>query len=195
MSRVKSGLIKKVACAFTIAALSIPMTVSGHAATDDNLYFGALDETLAQNVKTTVVEKGEFYITGAVQASLDFTSNRWVYSNIKEGTVHFQEFLVGQGDLVKKGDPIAEISVTVDEIEKEEVDINQKQDFIASYITSHKKCSFRNLLSEQRTKMEVIVTFMVILELIKTGNVEVSQSEAFGDIDIELKKPIESIMI
>ena len=43
--------------------------------------------------------------------------------------------------------------------------------------------------------MEVIVTFMVILELIKTGNVEVSQSEAFGDIDIELKKPIESIMI
>ena len=80
-------------------------------------------------------------------------------------------------------------------IEKEEVDINQKQDYIANYITSHKKCSFRNLLSEQKTKMEVIVTFLVILELIKTGNVEVNQSESFGDIDIELKKPIENISI
>ncbi|MBO4776641.1 MAG: segregation/condensation protein A [Lachnospiraceae bacterium] len=92
-------------------------------------------------------------------------------------------------------DKVDPIRSNFGKIEKEEVDINQKQDFIASYITSHKKCSFRNLLSEQRTKMEVIVTFMVILELIKTGNVEVSQSEAFGDIDIELKKPIESIMI
>ena len=92
-------------------------------------------------------------------------------------------------------DKVDPIRSNFGKIEKEEVDINQKQDFIANYITSHKKCSFRNLLSEQRTKMEVIVTFMVILELIKTGNVEVSQSEAFGDIDIELKKPIESIMI
>ena len=124
MSRVKSGLVKKVACAFVITALAMPMTVSGHAASDENLYFGALEESLAQNVKTTVVEKGEFYITGAVQATLDFTSNQWVTSSIREGTVHFQEFLVGQGDIVKKGDPIAEISVTIDEIEKEEVELN-----------------------------------------------------------------------
>ena len=92
-------------------------------------------------------------------------------------------------------DKVDPIRSNFGKIEKEEVDINQKQDYIASYITSHKKCSFRNLLSEQRTKMEVIVTFLVILELIKTGNVEVCQSENFGDIDIELKKPIESISI
>ncbi|MCR5848740.1 MAG: segregation/condensation protein A [Lachnospiraceae bacterium] len=80
-------------------------------------------------------------------------------------------------------------------IEKEEVNIEQKQDFIVEYITSHKKCSFKNLLSEQKTKMEVIVTFLVVLELIKTGNVEVNQNEIFGDIEIEFKKPIESISI
>ena len=50
-------------------------------------------------------------------------------------------------------------------------------------------------MSEQKTKMEVIVTFLVILELIKTGNVEVNQNSAFGDIDIELKKPIENVTI
>ena len=43
--------------------------------------------------------------------------------------------------------------------------------------------------------MEVIVTFLVILELIKTGNVEVNQSKSFGDIDIELKKPIDDFSI
>ena len=80
-------------------------------------------------------------------------------------------------------------------IEKEEVDITQKQNYIVDYITTHKKCSFKNLLSEQRTKMEVIITFLVVLELIKTGNVEVAQSENFGDIEIEFKKEIESVNI
>ena len=92
-------------------------------------------------------------------------------------------------------DKVDPIRSTFGKIEKEEVDINKKQEFIADYIMSHKKCSFKNLLSEQKTKAEVIVTFLVILELIKTGNVEVAQSEIFGDIDIELKKPIENISI
>lgn len=88
-------------------------------------------------------------------------------------------------------DKVDPIRSNFGKIEKEEVDINQKQDYIAGYITSHKRCSFRNLLSGPKSKMDVIVTFLVILELIKTGNVEVKQSEIFGDIDIELKKPIE----
>ena len=92
-------------------------------------------------------------------------------------------------------DKVDPIRSTFGKIEKEEVDINKKQEFIADYITSHKKCSFKNLLSAQKTKAEVIVTFLLILELIKTGNVEVNQSVIFGDIDIELKKPIENIQI
>jgi len=92
-------------------------------------------------------------------------------------------------------DKVDPIRSTFGRIEKEEVNINQKQDYIAEYITSHKKCSFKNLLSGQKSKMDVIVTFLVVLELIKTGNVSVNQSENFGDIDIELKKPIESISI
>ena len=92
-------------------------------------------------------------------------------------------------------DKVDPIRSNFGKIEKEEVDITQKQSYIADYITSHKRWSFKNLLSEQKTKMEVIVTFLVVLELIKTGNVEVVQSETFGDIEIEFKKPIESISI
>ncbi len=92
-------------------------------------------------------------------------------------------------------DKVDPIRSNFGKIEKEDVDINAKQDFIVDYITSHHKCSFKNLLSAQKTKSEVIVTFLVILELIKTGNVEVTQSENFGDIEIEFKKTIESVSI
>lgn len=80
-------------------------------------------------------------------------------------------------------------------IEKEEINIEQKQAFIADYISKNKKCSFKNLLSKQRTKMEVIVTFLVVLELIKTGSVEVRQDKTFGDIEIEYKAPIGEFVI
>lgn len=80
-------------------------------------------------------------------------------------------------------------------IEKEEINIEQKQAFIADYISKNRKCSFKNLLSEQKTKMEVIVTFLVVLELIKTGSVEVKQDKIFGDIEIEYKAPIGEFVI
>lgn len=80
-------------------------------------------------------------------------------------------------------------------IEKEEIDIEKQQSYISEYISTHKKCSFKNLLSKQKSKMEVIVTFLVVLELIKTGSVTVSQDKTFGDIEIVLKKKIEEVDI
>ena len=122
MSRAK--WVKKALCLFLVFAFMLMPSVGSHADGEDVLYFGALDESIAQNVKTASVEKGEFYVTGAVQASLEFPSQQMVFCDIREGTVRFKEFMVGQGDTVKKGDPIARISVTVDEIEKEEVELN-----------------------------------------------------------------------
>ena len=124
MSRVNGKFVRRAACFLAAAALCIPLTVNGKAADSDTLYFGALEEKVAQNVNTTTVTKGEFFVTGAVQGSLDFSSNQYVTCDVTEGVVHFQEMLVSQGDTVKKGDPIASIYVTVDEIEKEEVQRN-----------------------------------------------------------------------
>ena len=124
MSKTKSTLLKRAACLLACLSLCLPLTVNGKAADSDTLYFGALEEKVAQNVNTAIVTKGSFYVSGAVQASLNFNSNQYVGCDITEGTVHFQELLVGQGDTVKKGDPIALISVTVDEIEREEVQMN-----------------------------------------------------------------------
>ena len=47
--------------------------------------------------------------------------------------------------------------------------------------------AFRNLLEAQASKVEVIVTFLAILELMKVGKIFISQEHTFDDIKIESK--------
>ncbi len=70
-------------------------------------------------------------------------------------------------------------------IEKQDVDISGKQIFIKAYLNNNRHTSFRKLLEGQNTKADIIVSFLVILELMKTGKVVVSQDETFGDITID----------
>lgn len=69
-------------------------------------------------------------------------------------------------------------------IEKEEIDMDQKLLYIEAYAREHKSFSFRKLLEKQKSKMEVIVTFLIILELMKTGKILISQENIFDDIMI-----------
>ena len=46
------------------------------------------------------------------------------------------------------------------------------------------------LLEKQQSKMEVIVTFLILLEMIKVGSIDVCQEEVFGDINITYKAPM-----
>lgn len=71
-------------------------------------------------------------------------------------------------------------------IEKEEVDLSAKELYIKAYLNSHKDADFRTLLEEQNSRNEVIVTFLVILELMKTGNIQIHQESLFGEIHIHV---------
>lgn len=70
-------------------------------------------------------------------------------------------------------------------IEKEEVSLEEKTDYLRSYAANHPSFGFRNLLETQSNKMEIIVTFLAVLELIKTGEVTIYQDHIFDDIRIE----------
>ena len=74
-------------------------------------------------------------------------------------------------------------------IQREEVDLDKKQLEVCAYIESHKKCSFTDLLSKQKSKMDTIVTFLIVLELIKVGSIDVHQDATFSDIEITYKAP------
>ena len=73
------------------------------------------------------------------------------------------------------------------QVEKEEVNLEETIAYVEEYISKNKKCSFRNLLNRQKSKMKIIITFLTILEMMKTGKIEVEQDEIFAEIMITAK--------
>lgn len=69
-------------------------------------------------------------------------------------------------------------------IEKEEIDMDSRFLYVEAYAREHSVFSFRKLLEKQAGRMEIIVTFLVILELMKTGKITISQESIFDDIMI-----------
>ena len=88
-------------------------------------------------------------------------------------------------DMMKKQqDKIDPVHSTFGKIEKEEVTVEDKLEYLNKYITSHKKFSFRDLLQKQRSKTQLVVTFLAILEMMKMGTILVEQENTFDDIII-----------
>ena len=57
------------------------------------------------------------------------------------------------------------------------IDMDAKTLYIKAYIREHKRFSFRQLLEKQHSKTEIIVTFLVMLEEMKLGEIEIEQDE------------------
>ncbi len=72
-------------------------------------------------------------------------------------------------------------------LEKEEVDMDATWEKTEQYILEHGSCSFRQLLEKGRTRMQIVVTFLVILELMKIGKITIVQEAAFSEIYIRYK--------
>lgn len=81
-------------------------------------------------------------------------------------------------------DKIDPVRSTFGNIKKDEVDMDIKMNYIIAYVAAHSRFSFVELLEEQRSKAEKIVTFLVILEMIKIGQIRIAQEKIFGDIMI-----------
>ncbi len=85
----------------------------------------------------------------------------------------------------KREDKIDPIRSKFGKIEKEEVSLEERMVYLEQYAITHRNFSFRGILEAQSTKMEIIVTFLSILELMKTGKILISQENIFDDILIE----------
>lgn len=84
--------------------------------------------------------------------------------------------------LKRQDDKIDPVRSTFGRIEKEDIDMDAKQVYVQNYLKNHHKCSFRQLLQKQSSKMEIIVTFMLILEMMKVGHILICQENLFDDI-------------
>lgn len=84
----------------------------------------------------------------------------------------------------KQEDKIDPIRSKFGKIEREEVSLEERMAYLEQYALAHSCFSFRGLLEAQSGKMEVIVTFLSVLELMKIGKIHISQEHIFDDIMI-----------
>ena len=84
----------------------------------------------------------------------------------------------------KQKDKIDPVRSKFGNIQKDEINLEEKQLQIEMYVATHKRFSFRALLESQPTKMEIVVTFLVMLEMMKTGKIVITQHKLFDDITI-----------
>lgn len=87
-----------------------------------------------------------------------------------------------QSVIKKQMDKVDPVRSKFGQIEKEEINLSDKMTYIEEYAKSNKSFSFRKLLNEQCTKMEIIVSFLCILELMKIGKINIVQDNIFDDI-------------
>jgi segregation and condensation protein A len=72
------------------------------------------------------------------------------------------------------------------EMEAEQYDVEEKMALVAGMVRDSQRLAFDRVLSDCRSRMEVIVTFLALLELLRMGRVIISQRQPFGDIWLEL---------
>lgn len=93
-------------------------------------------------------------------------------------------------DVMKRqADKIDPVRSKFGRLEKEEVTLVDKLDYVTGYAKAHRQFSFRELLTRQSSKTQIVVTFLAVLQLMKEGTVFIRQEQPFDDIMISSEMP------
>ena len=131
---------------------------------------------------------------------LDATKNIYKEQTIPEEVLEYKEDIV-PSDLLqnislediqriftsimkKQEEKFDPIRSSFGEIEQEKINLSDKMEHIEKYVANHRVFSFTKLLSNNFSKQELIVTFLGVLELTKTGQVIIKQNKLFDDFTI-----------
>lgn len=74
----------------------------------------------------------------------------------------------------------------VEHIIVEKIKVEKKINYVLDILGAHKQVSFYKLIEDHSNVMEVVVTFLSILELIKANKVKVKQKQLFAPIEVLL---------
>lgn len=85
----------------------------------------------------------------------------------------------------RQQDKVDPIRSSFGTIKKEPVSLENKILDVMGYARKHRSFSFRQMLERQCDKLEVVVTFLAILELMKLGKIQLTQEHIFDDMYIE----------
>ena len=80
----------------------------------------------------------------------------------------------------------------VHEVMLEKITVREKMTLLLDQLRTQRKILFESLFAEVMTRMEVVVTFLAMLELVKVRAIRIFQEEATGPIQIEVAAGIEN---
>lgn len=69
-------------------------------------------------------------------------------------------------------------------VRRDPITLNQRTTDLRSRLSKHGRFSFRAVMEECHDRVEVIVAFLAILELLKGGDCDARQDEPWGDIEV-----------
>ncbi len=84
--------------------------------------------------------------------------------------------------MAKKIDPRPSLDTVVT---APSITIRQKIGLISNLLRSHGKTTFESLLDDRRSRLDVVVTFIAVLELVKRHLIRAYQDRLFGEIELE----------
>jgi segregation and condensation protein A len=70
----------------------------------------------------------------------------------------------------------------------EEVSINEKISLIHEFLETRKEFSFMDLVTQPRSVMDLVCSFLAVLESVKSRRVRIFQNRLFGDIRIQARQ-------
>ena len=71
-------------------------------------------------------------------------------------------------------------------IERQTISLTEQRDFIITNFDKKGTLLLNNLVKQLNNKLEIIVTFLALLEMIKTSEIICKQKDIFGQIEIKL---------
>ena len=74
--------------------------------------------------------------------------------------------------------------ITSFELSREKISLDQQKEFILKHFDGDRRLKFSNLLRYLDSRVQIIVTFLAILELVRDGTCSLKQIENFSDIEL-----------
>ena len=85
----------------------------------------------------------------------------------------------------RKEDKIDRVRSSFGTIKKEPISLEERIGSVMDYARKHRTFRLRQILEQGADKLEVVVTFLAILELMKIGKIHLTQEHLFDDMEIE----------
>ena len=82
----------------------------------------------------------------------------------------------------RQADKIDPVRSTFGKIEKETVTLSQRMEDIRTFARKSRRFSFREPLTSQKSRTQIVVTFLAVLQMMKEGSIRTEQEQPFDDI-------------